>query len=163
MLIPCQRILHGYTQQEGINRLPPPAPGRKRFVTPVFVIVPPPPPRSHFSRDGQVEEGICQLVALLWLHHLAGGDTGAGTAADEVAGRGDRRRGGGAGAGRRRFADNASPPSNEELREFFAHQIKTDMSTVYGDGFRKAKRAYDVLGLHMLLDHVKRHHSFPAL
>lgn len=88
-------------------------------------------------------------MALLWLHHLAGRST-----ADEGAGREER-------GGRR--SDNGSPPSNDQLREFFAHQIKTDVSTVYGDGFRKAKQAYDLLGLHMLLDHVKRYESFPTI
>ncbi len=89
-------------------------------------------------------------MALLWLHHLAGGST-----ADEGAGRGGERGG--------RRSHSGSPPSNEELREFFAHQIKTDVSPVYGDGFRKAKHAYDMLGLHMLLDHVKRYESFPTI
>lgn len=94
--------------------------------------------------NGQVEEGVCQLVALLWLQHLAGRGSG-----DEGGGR------------RRRVA--GAPPSNEELREFFVHQIKTDVSTVYGDGFRKAKAVYDAVGLDMLLDHVKRYESFPTV
>lgn len=55
---------------------------------------------------------MCQLIASLWLEHLAGRGTG-----DEGGGR--RRRPG-------------SPPSNEELRSFFAHQIKTDVSEVGG-------------------------------
>lgn len=95
------------------------------------------------QHNGQVEEGVCQLVALLWLQHLAGRRTG-----DE-------------GGGRRRA--NGGPPSSEELREFFIHQIKTDVSTVYGDGFRKAKAVYDAVGLDMLLDHVKRYESFPTI
>lgn len=83
-------------------------------------------------------------MALLWLQHLAGRGTG-----DEGGGR------------RQRVA--GAPPSNEELRQFFVHQIKTDVSTVYGDGFRKAKAVYDAVGLDMLLDHVKRYESFPTV
>lgn len=32
---------------------------------------------------------------------------------------------------------------------------------VYGDGFRKAKAAYDAVGLETLLGHVKRYQAFP--
>ncbi|CAN0225983.1 unnamed protein product, partial [Hapterophycus canaliculatus] len=92
-----------------------------------------------------VEEGICQLIALLWLQHLAGRDTG-----DE-------------GEGRGRPSAVGAPPTNEELRGFFMHQIKTDVSTVYGDGFRKAKAVYDAVGLETLLGHVKRYESFPTV
>lgn len=85
-------------------------------------------------------------MALLWLQHLAGRGTG-----DE----------GGETPTARRVA--GGPPSSEQLREFFVHQIKTDVSTVYGDGFRKAKAVYDAVGLDMLLDHVKRYESFPTI
>lgn len=32
---------------------------------------------------------------------------------------------------------------------------------VYGDGFRKAKAAYDAVGLETLLGHIKRYQAFP--
>lgn len=53
---------------------------------------------------------MCQLIALLWLEHLQGAGTG-----DEGGGRG---------------RSPGSPPSNEDLRAFFVHQIKTDVSEV---------------------------------
>ena len=56
---------------------------------------------------------MCQLIALLWLEHLLGTGTG-----DEGGGRGRRP---------------GAPPSNEDLRGFFAHQIKTDVSEVKTD------------------------------
>lgn len=62
----------------------------------------------------QVEEGVCQLIALLWLQHLAGQHS-----ADDGAGGGPR--------------NGDSPPSAEDLRGFFAHQIKTDISVVRKD------------------------------
>ncbi|CAM9725053.1 unnamed protein product, partial [Ectocarpus sp. 4 AP-2014] len=103
---------------------------------------------SFSSRlPAQVEEGICQLVSLLWLEHLGG----RGTGDEEV-----RR-------SRQRNPGNGAPPSDEELRQYFVHQIKTDTSVVYGDGFRKAKAVYDAVGLESLLDHVKRYDSFPAI
>lgn len=100
-----------------------------------------PAPPHHNNK--QVEEGICQLIALLWLQHLAGRGSG-----DEEGGKGQV---------------HGSPPSNEDLRGFFAYQIKTDVSTVYGDGFRNAKEVYDAVGLEALLNHVKRYDSFPSI
>lgn len=90
-----------------------------------------------------MEEGTCQLIALLWLQHLGGQASG-----------GDR-------AGRENI--HGAPPTEEDLRGFFAYQIETDVSTVYGDGFRKAKAVFDAVGLEALLDHVKRYDSFPTI
>lgn len=59
----------------------------------------------------QVEEGVCQLIALLWLEHLAGGGVGGEST------RRDRNHG-------------ENIPTEEDLRGFFAHQIKTDISEV---------------------------------
>ncbi|CAM9538156.1 unnamed protein product [Discosporangium mesarthrocarpum] len=87
----------------------------------------------------QVEEGVCQLVAYLWLVHLAGK-----LPEDEQ-------------------AQEGGEPSANQLREFFVHQIETDISPVYGDGYRMAKRAYDEVGLEALLSHIAEHKSFPLL
>lgn len=72
-----------------------------------------------------VEEGVCQLMAFLWLQAqqpqmLA--MKGHGTA---------------------------------ELASYCSHQIQTDPSPVYGDGFRMALRAYQAFGLVALLSHVR--------
>jgi hypothetical protein len=72
-----------------------------------------------------VEEGVCQLMAYLWLQAqqpqmLA--MKGHGTA---------------------------------ELASYCSHQIQTDPSPVYGDGFRMALRAFQAFGLEALLSHVR--------
>ncbi|KAG1654605.1 hypothetical protein FOA52_009531 [Chlamydomonas sp. UWO 241] len=62
----------------------------------------------------QVEEGLCQLMAMLWLDHQharLGGDA-----------------------------------MQERLLSHFAYQIREDVSTVYGDGFRTAYDAFQRAG-----------------
>ncbi|CAN0338586.1 unnamed protein product, partial [Phaeothamnion confervicola] len=54
-------------------------------------------------------------------------------------------------------------PSDERLRDFFIHQIETDVSDVYGGGFRAARAAYLAVGLEELLEHVRVHRAFPVL
>ena len=93
----------------------------------------------------RVEEGLCQLVAHLFLndgldpieHNLAS-DTSA-------------------------FDDNdESIPSDEKLRQYFRFCIETDES-VYGEGFRLAARAYAKMGMQELLYYVALNHDFPPL
>jgi len=72
-----------------------------------------------------VEEGLCQLMAHLWLgaqqpHMMA--MQGHGTA---------------------------------ELGRYCVHQIETDPSPVYGDGFRACLQAYGKFGLQAVLSHVR--------
>lgn len=70
----------------------------------------------------QVEEGLCQLMAMLWLE-----------------------------------AQQASlkGPYEERLQSYLAHEIRTDRSEVYGDGFRLAFEAFQAHGLPAVLAHVK--------
>ncbi|KAI3438174.1 hypothetical protein D9Q98_000611 [Chlorella vulgaris] len=87
---------------------------------------------SHQHLPEQVEEGMCQLMAYLWLEAQQG-ETG--------------------------FVDSYE----ERLAAFFAHQIRSDTSEVYGDGFRLALDAFQAHGLAALLAHVQRMGSFPPL
>ncbi|OWZ22139.1 hypothetical protein PHMEG_0003194 [Phytophthora megakarya] len=48
------------------------------------------------------------------------------------------------------------------LRKFYMHQLKNDISPVYGDGFREAYEAYKrVNSLQRMFDAIRRHGSFP--
>jgi len=42
------------------------------------------------------------------------------------------------------------------------HQIRTDTSAVYGDGFRRALELYQLRGLRALFDHVLRARAWPV-
>jgi len=94
----------------------------------------------------RVEEGLCQLVAHLFLNdgldtieHNLTSDTN--TAFDDK---------------------DESIPSDEKLRQYFRFCIETDES-VYGEGFRLAARAYAKMGMQELLYYVALNHDFPPL
>jgi len=94
----------------------------------------------------RVEEGLCQLVAHLFLndgldsieHNLTFDSMTAFDNNDE------------------------SIPSDEKLRQYFRFCIETDES-VYGEGFRLAARAYAKMGMQELLYYVALNHDFPPL
>ncbi|EFN54802.1 hypothetical protein CHLNCDRAFT_35770 [Chlorella variabilis] len=85
---------------------------------------------SHQHLPEQVEEGLCQLMAYLWLEGQQA-QTG--------------------------FQDEYE----ERLAAFFAHQIRSDTSAIYGDGFRLAHEAFQAQGLPAVLAHVQRLGAFP--
>ena len=49
----------------------------------------------------------------------------------------------------------------KKLGEFFKHQIETDTSSAYGDGFRKGNEAVLKYGLKTTLKHIQMTKNFP--
>jgi hypothetical protein len=81
-----------------------------------------------------VEEGLCQLISYLWLKYRQ-------VMMDTIDGRDSFK---------------------TKLRNFYIHQMELDPSTIYGDGFRFALKAYNHLqSLQLLFDHVRLHQRFP--
>lgn len=78
--------------------------------------------------DLTVEEGLCQLMALLWLDMQPTG-------------------------GQEEF--------QARLSSFLAFQIRTDTSAVYGDGFRAAYEAFQLVGLQALIASVIKSGTLP--
>ncbi|KAK9806813.1 hypothetical protein WJX72_003625 [[Myrmecia] bisecta] len=83
---------------------------------------------SGLSLD--VEEGLCQLMALLWLES--------------------------------QDLSQKQGTWEERLASFFAHQIRTDTSPIYGDGFRGALDAFQKHGLPDTLACVRRTGTLPV-
>lgn len=81
-----------------------------------------------------MEEGLCQLMAMLWLDSQD------------------------------HWANERSSASawQTRLHSFLGHQIRTDTSPVYGDGFRRALEAFQQRGLRALVEHVIAHGDWPA-
>ncbi|KAJ0811027.1 putative protein DA1 [Helianthus annuus] len=50
---------------------------------------------------------------------------------------------------------------DKKLAEFFKHQIESDMSPVYGNGFRAGNQAVLKYGLPSTLEHIRLTGSFP--
>lgn len=51
---------------------------------------------------------------------------------------------------------------DERNASFVGHQIRSDTSVVYGDGFRIALTAYQNMGLDALLKHVSQYKAIPV-
>jgi hypothetical protein len=78
--------------------------------------------------DNDIEEGICQVIAHIWLK-------------DEL---------------EKMTRKSRSGATHQRLGEFFLHQIETDSSPIYGDGFRAAYAAASAYGLARTLDHLRQ-------
>ncbi|KAJ0247794.1 Protein DA1 [Hirschfeldia incana] len=92
-----------------------------------------------------VEEGICQVMAHKWLEaELAAGNAASSSSS---ASRGVKK----------------GPMSlyERKLGEFFMHQIESDTSPVYGDGFRAGRLAVNKYGLRKTLEHIQMTGRFP--
>lgn len=50
----------------------------------------------------------------------------------------------------------------KKLGDFFKHQIESDSSTAYGEGFRIGNEAVLKYGLRRTLDHIRMTGSFPV-
>lgn len=92
----------------------------------------------HLRSD--VEEGICQVMAHLWLQAQIG-DAGSSSSSSDV--------------------KKGNQVDQHRLGEFFMHQIAMDPSPVYGDGFRRAYAAVSRYGLPQTLTHIKMTGTFP--
>ncbi|GLT73837.1 hypothetical protein SLA2020_456700 [Shorea laevis] len=96
-----------------------------------------------------VEEGICQVLAYMWLLSELSPSSGSNVAStsSSSAGRTSKRA--------------KRSPFDRKLGEFFKHQIESDSSPVYGGGFRAGYQAVDRYGLRRTLDHIRMTGRFP--
>ncbi|KAG1368543.1 hypothetical protein COCNU_14G010110 [Cocos nucifera] len=97
-----------------------------------------------------VEEGICQVLAHMWLDSEIISGTGSNIASSSSSSSSST-------------SSKKGPRSQFErkLGEFFKHQIESDTSSAYGDGFRAGNRAVLRYGLRRTLDHIKFTGTFP--
>jgi len=99
----------------------------------------------------EIEEGICQVLAHMWLKSKIN----MGSEATMIASSSSTRQ---------------PPRSNkhkqlskieQKLGECFVRQIELDNSEAYGDGFRVGEQAVSQYGLKETLHHIKRTRNFP--
>lgn len=91
-----------------------------------------------------VEEGICQVVAHMWLESELSSASSAPSSSSSYVSRKAKR-----------------PQFERKLGEFFKHQIESDISPVYGDGFRAGQLAVRKYGLENTLHHIWMTGNFP--
>ena len=105
----------------------------------------------------EVEEGICQVLAHMWLdseiYSASGSDVASSSSSSSPS---------------PYFSSSSSSSKKgkrsdfeKKLGEFFKHQIETDTSAAYGDGFRMGNQAVLKYGLRRTLDHIRMTGSFP--
>ncbi|XVE55988.1 hypothetical protein DITRI_Ditri03aG0201400 [Diplodiscus trichospermus] len=95
-----------------------------------------------------VEEGICQVLAHMWL--LTQLESASGSNAGPTSSSASSR-----------LKKGKRPEFERKLGEFFKHQIESDTSPVYGDGFRAGYQAVCKYGLRRTLEHIRMTGRFP--
>ncbi|PIN19606.1 Adaptor protein Enigma [Handroanthus impetiginosus] len=107
--------------------------------------------KGYQTLSPNVEEGICQVLAHMWLDSeiLAGSATNmASTSSSSSTSNSTTKKG-----KRSEF--------EKKLGKFFIHQIESDPSAAYGDGFREGNEAVIKYGLKRTLDHILYTGYFP--
>lgn len=108
--------------------------------------------RGYRTLSQDVEEGICQVLAHMWLESQGVSSPGSSnnnssTSLMSSASTGSRQ--------------GIRSPFERKLGEFFKHQIVSDTSPIYGNGFRAANQAVLKYGLGRTLEHIRMTGSFP--
>ncbi|XP_076936200.1 protein DA1-related 1-like [Bidens hawaiensis] len=109
--------------------------------------------KGYSNLPPNVEEGICQVLAHMWLDsEIMAGASGTSVASSSS-------------------SSAPAPVSSKkgkrsefekQLGEFFKHQIESDTSAAYGDGFREGNKAVLKYGLRSTLDHIRLTGRFPC-
>ncbi|XP_019105777.1 protein DA1-related 1 isoform X2 [Beta vulgaris subsp. vulgaris] len=109
----------------------------------------------------EVEEGICQVLAHMWLESeiIAGSSSSSGPSSSSSSGSSE--------PGSSSSTSNSSKKGKRsqferKLGDFFKHQIESDASPAYGDGFRTGNQAVSKYGLRRTLDHIRLTGTFPC-
>lgn len=102
---------------------------------------------GYRSLSQDVEEGICQVLAHMWLDSEIVAGAGSNVASSSSSSASSKK------AARSQF--------ERKLGDFFKHQIEYDTSPAYGDGFRAGNQAVLQYGLRRTLDHIKLTGTFP--
>ncbi|KAL2242046.1 UNVERIFIED_CONTAM: Protein DA1-related 1 [Sesamum indicum] len=95
-----------------------------------------------------VEEGICQVIASMWLESQILSMSDSNSASTSSSTFTSPNKGG-------------RSPFETKLSKFFKQQIATDTSPVYGNGFRAGHQAVVRFGLQRTLDHMRKTGNFP--
>jgi hypothetical protein len=97
----------------------------------------------------EVEEGICQVLAHMWIESeiMAGSSSNVASTSSASSSTSSKRR--------------ARSQFEQKLGRFFKHQIESDASMAYGDGFRAGHRAVLQYGLKRTLEHIRLTGTFP--
>ncbi|KAK7367467.1 hypothetical protein VNO80_09479 [Phaseolus coccineus] len=112
--------------------------------------------KGYPNLSPEVEEGICQVLAHMWLDSELYTGSGNGGASSSSSSSSSSPSSSSASSKKGKRSD-----LEKKLGEFFKHQIESDTSSAYGDGFRSGNQAMLKYGLKSTLDHIHMTGSFP--
>ncbi|GER30798.1 hypothetical protein STAS_06755 [Striga asiatica] len=131
--------------------------------------------RGYPNLSPDVEEGICQVLAHMWLDSEivagSGSNTASTSSSSSSASSSMTSSSSSSSSTSPSTSSSASSGSSKKgkrsefekkLGEFFKHQIESDSSAAYGDGFREGNKAVLKYGLKRTLDHIRLTGSFPC-
>ncbi|XP_030512257.1 protein DA1-related 1-like isoform X2 [Rhodamnia argentea] len=99
----------------------------------------------------EVEEGICQVLAHMWLNSEI-----ESSSANDISSSSSPSSSSSSTSKKGKWSD-----LEIELGKFFKHQIRTDVSKAYGEGFRLGNEAMERHGLRKTLDHIRLTGTYP--
>ncbi|XP_058222751.1 protein DA1-like isoform X2 [Rhododendron vialii] len=102
--------------------------------------------KGYRTLNQDVEEGICQVLAHMWLDSQILSMSGSNAASTSSSS----------------SLDGSRSPLERKLGDFFKHQIESDTSLVYGNGYRAGKQAILKYGLTNTLEHIRLTGFFPC-
>jgi len=95
-----------------------------------------------FIMSPKLEEGLCQAIAYLYTQHLLEKNKSSDTKfGDVITGR---------------------PKEGQHYAGYVLHQIASNSSAVYGEGFREVWRAVSATGLTGVVNYVEKHNRLPT-
>lgn len=103
--------------------------------------------RGYRTLSQDVEEGICQVLAHMWLETQIASISSSNGASTS--------------SGMSSSKQRIRSPFERKLGDFFKHQIESDTSPIYGNGFRAGNQAVLKYGLERTLDHIRMTGTFP--
>lgn len=113
--------------------------------------------KGYPNLSPEVEEGICQVLAHMWLDS----EIYAASASDVASSSSSSSPSSSSSSSSSSSKKGKRSDFEKELGKFFKHQIETDTSEAYGGGFKKGNAAMLKYGLKATLDHIRLTGSFP--
>ncbi|KQJ81504.1 protein DA1 isoform X2 [Brachypodium distachyon] len=103
--------------------------------------------KGYRTLSPDIEEGICQVLAHMWIESEITAGSGSNAASTSSSSTSSKK------GGRSQF--------ERKLGDFFKHQIESDTSVAYGDGFRAGNQAVLQYGLKRTLEHIRLTGTLP--
>lgn len=113
--------------------------------------------KGYPNLSPEVEEGICQVLAHMWLDSEIYSGSGSETASSSSSSSSSPSSSSSTSSKKGKRSD-----FEKRLGDFFKYQIESDTSSAYGDGFRQGNEAVLKYGLRRTLEHIRLTGTFPC-